>query len=161
MFPDIKCRSCKINHISIGNLNERTNASTQIKNRTQGMCFGRKRKRKTNGNLARPNNGAVNANLLDDGFSGGVCPRGRLFRDCSRGRRCGHPQNGRQQCAFIRRTRSSSSFDVQRIRRGRCRWNDERHEVLLRLKVVEEKRRTSLGLECQTEMVEVGCDEVA
>ena len=55
------------------------NASTQIKNRPFSFSCSFP-STPPNGTLARPNNGILNVNLLDDGFNAVVCSRGGLFR---------------------------------------------------------------------------------
>jgi len=55
------------------------NASTQIKNTPFSFSCSFP-STLPNGTLARPNNGILNVNLLDDGFNAVVCSRGGLFR---------------------------------------------------------------------------------
>jgi hypothetical protein len=73
-FPDIKSKPFKRNHISIDNLKKSMNGSN--KNTPFSFSFP---STLHNGTLPRPNNELLNINLLKEGFSVVIGPRGGLF----------------------------------------------------------------------------------
>jgi hypothetical protein len=72
-----------------------------------------------NGTLARPNNEILNTNLLDDGFSAVICPRGGLFS----GVRC--------SCAAGGAVGSDGTFSSTKQGDGSVLLLDEREAVYM------------------------------
>jgi len=120
-----------------------------------------------NGTFARPNNGILDVIPLNNGFSAVACPRGRLFSgvcwSCTAEAIVGSnstlsptehndgsvllvvPLTPYQVWEIALAARVCSSFDIERIRRGRYGWNDEGREFVWGLKMVDEVENQAYG----------------